>query len=172
MSEYQPHELGMVAMVKNQHGVWNRAILTLTAGGYAWRPGCADTFYHLNCEIRPLVVIDPEDAEQVEALAAAYANATSRSVDWDKRQKEDQERVVEELAAALKEYANPTPPKPEEPKGLGAVVESFEGSVWVRGHHTNRSPWVRSAFGDHREWDAIPTPLTVLHPGYTPEAQS
>jgi hypothetical protein len=36
------------------------------------------------------------------------------------------------LQDALREYANPTPPKPDEPMGLGAVVEDAEGVRWVR----------------------------------------
>lgn len=62
-------------------------------------------------------------------------------------------------------------PEPAEPRRLGAVVESFEGSVWVRGHHNNQKAWVRTAFGEHRNWDDIPRPLKVLHEGYTPDAE-
>lgn len=88
----------------------------------------------LSCgKYRPLVVIDPEDREQVARLANAitmemYAGDSVAAGD---------------VAAALREFANPTPPKPEEPTGLGAVVEDAEGLHWVRIQTLYSSPWVR-----------------------------
>ena len=71
----------------------------------------------------PVVVIDPKDREQVERLADCLM-AT------------DPNRAIEDnLAAALREFANPTPDapaKPDEPTGLGAVVEDSDGRRWVR----------------------------------------
>lgn len=102
-------------------------------------------------EIRRVLVIDPEDNEQTSALFHA-ADTT--------------------LGGFRENLRKMVAPPIEEPKGLGAVVESFEGSVWVRGHHNKRG-WVRTAFDNEaRSWDEIPTPLTVLHGGYTPEAES
>lgn len=63
---------------------------------------------------RPLVVIDPEDRQQVERLAHLIT-------EHDKGATE--EAWASDLANALREFANPKPPKPEEPTGLGAVVE-------------------------------------------------
>ena len=74
--------------------------------------------------VRPLVVIDPEDREQVERLYDLYASAPS----------DVGLRGHEFLAHALREFANPKPPKPDEPTGLGAVVEDAEGYQWVRAH--------------------------------------
>ncbi|HEY9395860.1 MAG TPA: hypothetical protein VIP58_17035 [Nocardioides sp.] len=106
---------------------------------------------------RPLLVVDPKDEDGVQALYDAI-----------RKRQDVMPLTLEQVTTAVHDLLAPPP---EEPKGLGAVVESFEGSVWVRGHHNNRSPWVRTAFGEHRSWDEIPTPLTVLHPGYTPEEQ-
>lgn len=69
---------------------------------------------------RPLVVIDPEDREQVERLARLWA---SHAGEFD--------TTPGRMAAALREFANPTPPI-EEPTGLGAVVEDAEGRKFVR----------------------------------------
>ena len=69
-------------------------------------------------DVRPLAVIDPEDREQVRAIAdAAYPEGRANT---------------NRLQAALREFANPTPPKPEEPTGLGAVVEDASGVRHVR----------------------------------------
>jgi len=76
---------------------------------------------------RPLVVIDPEDREQVERLAEAL----NESLDF-----RDGSLLAGAIEAALADtlhaLANPTPPKPAEPVGLGAVVEDAKGVKWVR----------------------------------------
>lgn len=133
MNEYQPHELGMVAMVKNQHGVWNRAILTLTAGGYAWRPGCADTFYHPNLEVRPLAVIDPEDEAQVQRLHDVF------EAKWLVEHPRAHSAYscnsgtcrTDVFQAAFREFASPTPPI-EEPLDIGSVIADQDGRLWAR----------------------------------------
>jgi hypothetical protein len=100
--------------------------------------------------VRPLVVIDPEDREQVQRLEAEM----SRGMGW--RRLDDGPRV-DALQAALREIATPTPPKPEEPKGLGAVVEDGEGYYWVRAVHENRSRWWLALCGwrDYADIDAV-----------------
>jgi hypothetical protein len=65
--------------------------------------------------VRPLVVIDAEDREQVERLVQAWERQTGESAFSN---------TGRYLQAALREFANPTPPRPEEPTGLGAVVEA------------------------------------------------
>lgn len=68
---------------------------------------------------RPVVVIDAEDAEQVERLRDILLESVGLL-------------GIEGIAAALREFACPTPPRPEEPTGLGAVVEDAEGRQWTR----------------------------------------
>lgn len=74
---------------------------------------------------RRMVVIDPMDASQVARLADLIRDgrdySAGRGLSWGRATTE-----------ALREFANPTPPKPEEPIGLGAVVEDFEGVKHVR----------------------------------------
>lgn len=85
----------------------------------------------------PVVVIDPEDRKAVERLGDLFA---------DERDKNGgQSRLVvggwaDAMQAALREFANPKPPKPEEPAGLGAVVEDLDGRRWVRDLQHNLSP--------------------------------
>lgn len=68
---------------------------------------------------RPLVVIDPEDSEQVERLWSAWRDLAP-----------DHRLAQDNLQAALRVFANPKPPKPDEPLGLGAVVEDDRGRKW------------------------------------------
>ena len=77
---------------------------------------------------RPIIAID-----QVDQLREALAYAQSFA----------------EFQSALREFTNPKPPKPDEPMGLGAVVECDPGiydEAWaVR-------VWLNDAFGG-RAWD-------------------
>src|SRR5690606_10195009 len=75
---------------------------------------------------RPLVVIDPDDRAQVERLWDLFGAAKAYGPDA--------------LQAALRELANPTPPKPDEPTGLGAVVET-PGGRYVRSDVETCNPW-------------------------------
>lgn len=124
--EWKP---GDVALVRNEHGIWNVAICTLRSSrhGYWWRYGVAESYAPITAEAHPLVVIDPEDREQVERLVDAYV--TEMSVD---EHSGDHRGAVLKMQAALREFANPKPPKPVEPTGLGAVVEDVDGDRWVR----------------------------------------
>lgn len=89
--------------------------------------------------VRPLVVIDPEDREQVERLWRHYVETAAVN-------------RTDALQAALREFANPTPPKPEEPTGLGAVVEDERGRRFTRYHATGVTlepqPWALEADDD------------------------
>jgi hypothetical protein len=84
-----------------------------------------DTIFARYQNARPLVVIDPEDREQVERLTKALVEAAYRHSNV----------VVSDQAstatrqAALREFADPKPPKPAEPTGLGAVVEDARASL-------------------------------------------
>lgn len=92
-----------------------------------------------NVAFRPLVVIDPEDREQVERLNdllwATVDNTTATA----------------DMQAALREFANPQPPKPAEPQGLGAVVEDRAGALWIR-HPGNIPPWHKSDALHDEKW--------------------
>lgn len=93
---------------------------------------------------RPVVVIDPEDREQVEQLIAAWF---ARRYPMFSRNLQPHE--VDDLQAALRAVANPTPPKPPEPESLGAVVKDAEGLTWVRVEPfpAGSTPWVASWTG-------------------------
>ena len=83
---------------------------------------------HVRC-LRPLVVIDPEDREQVERLALAYVRVFTLG---DPIEHSTVRICANQMQQALREFADPKPPKPEEPLGLGAVVETPCGKRYVR----------------------------------------
>lgn len=110
---------------------------------------------------RPLAVIDPEDREQVERLTRAY---------WRTDDDVPTQAGIDNMQKVLREFANPTLPKPEEPTGLGAVVEDSDGWRWVRVDDPSHS-WVRSlrdegAYTQRAKWDHIDV-VRVLSEGVT-----
>lgn len=106
--EWQP---GDVAMVNGE--------VCMFLGSAGWEHGDSARFRYRSDEtdVRPLVVIDPEDAEQVERLRDALPEDWCLTEDAGIRAE-----TFVAVQAALREFANPTPPKPDEPQGLGAVV--------------------------------------------------
>lgn len=72
---------------------------------------------YLVTDVRPLVVIDPEECGQVERVWLALRDGKAL-------------QSRDNLTAALRSLI--APPKPPEPTGLGAVVEDAEGRLWVR----------------------------------------
>lgn len=111
--EWQPGDVAL----------YNGALIGLT-DGHEWRwvetglPCLRQSM--VPSEARPVVVIDPEDREAVERLMRLYWGLNDGPVASDNMQ------------AALREYANPTPPKPEEPTRAAATVEDATGDWWVR----------------------------------------
>jgi hypothetical protein len=119
---------------------WVPGSSVVDADGNGWRPDSLDG-------ARPLVVIDPEDREQVERLRVLY-HAQRNTVTGNS--------ATGDMQAALREFANPTRPKPEEPLGLGAVVEDSKGRTYVRhpdGDNDDR-PWFDKD-GDFYGWDDL-----------------
>ena len=93
---------------------------------------------------RRLAVIDPHDSPAVERLQDLYIVAEAKGLSGLSMQ------------AALTEYANPTPPKPDEPQQLGAAVVGRNGDTWQRTFEcgvTDRNPWCSGNM--HRAWEDI-----------------
>lgn len=104
--------------------------------------------------VRPLVVIDPEVAEQVRSLWLTIAHHAPLS-------------SPEALQAALHEFARPTSWM-KEPTGLGAVVEGDEGMLFVKWstlHRADRN-WKAHDLqgGDYRAWPDV-NAVRILSPG-------
>lgn len=139
-------------------GCWN----TLHDTGQHWHnsEGGWDRADHPR---RPLVVIDPEDREQIERLADELHH-----VRVGHRLGNCYPAEYEHMQAALRNLADPPSPRPDEPLLLGAVIED-EGALWVGlGTDPGGLNWC-SAEGHWNYWDEFASPR-VLSPGYDPEA--
>lgn len=107
------------------------------------------------------VTIDYEDREAVERLTQLVFEVAHPF-----------ESRIADMAAALREYANPTPPKPEEPLGLGAMVEDAKGVLWFRMTVENQTwpgeVW-QEQYGDAdrwSKWESVPA-VRVVSEGVT-----
>lgn len=109
---------------------------------------------HAFTQPRPVAVIDPADDSQVDRLielVLAHGYAFKRD-------------TVADMPAALRKYAEPNPPKPDEPTGLGAVVEEA-GDEWV---HFGNGMWIKAVPNAgllHLTWDQFRNDVKVLSLG-------
>ena len=103
--------------------------------------------------VRRLVVIDPEDREQVERLRQTMSLLGYERGDCA----EDLQAVIRAMIA---------PPKPDEPTGLGAVVEDAVGEWWVQ-FTSKTGKWWRNHQGVNRRWSDL-NAAKVLSEGVTP----
>ena len=111
---------------------------------------------HTAKEVRPLVVIDPEDREAVERLYVAAWRAFNEDPGDDIADED-----VAGMQAALREFADPKPPRPDEPQGLGAVVEDAGRGLLVRSDgNEDTAAWV-DQFGDFHWWADLD--VTAVH---------
>lgn len=102
-------------------------------------------------ELRPLVVIDPDSAEDINRLRLLYNAATG-----------DHTIGLQPLRKAVREFADPTP-RIEEPTGLGAVVEDSSGGRFVLSDPQARHPW-SGPYGVPFAWPDI-APVRILSEG-------
>ena len=110
-------------------------------------------------DVRPLVVIDPEDREQMARVESAIAEACgwTRLVD---------DRRVDAFQQAFRELANPKPPKPDEPMGLWSVVRDGR-HTYVRTDTTASYPWepvgaIEPPHTERRSWIEFSDAVQVL----------
>jgi hypothetical protein len=139
--EWKP---GDVAMAQSTAGASFLVVRTDTLRDAYWSApkGWPSGVGSDDCDYRPLVVIDPEDRQQVDRLCDALSRLEILSEGWDDGPRRRR------CADALREFANPTPPKPTEPTGLGAVVEDADGMKWILVYdhtmwqqHHDRATW-------------------------------
>lgn len=111
---------------------------------------------------RPLAVIDFEDREQAERLVQALKRAY-----WGDDASKVSSSLVNAMQAALREFADPKPPRPEEPVAVGALVTDHDGEMWVR-HVRGEWACLHSAPGkDVRTWAELVaqySPLKIEEP--------
>ena len=129
-----------------------------------WGDGDDDECWFMPHDVtdhRRLVAIDPEDRGAVERLAGLIDAAEDKDDNFNINA---DEWALNAMQAALREYANPTPPKPDEPQGLGAVVEDENGIRYSRIGRKSGC-WLRDDGGlSGYVWDEIAA-ARVLSPG-------
>ena len=146
--EWKPGDVAMVESKASTDG----ACLAIRTTRATWRCEHGQTVDEKVDSLRPLVVIDPEDQEhraRFRQMAINYIHG-----DW----------TAEEAVRGLS-----TPPKPDEPTGLGAVVEDAKGDRWTRtGDDESVDRW-HSQIGrvfTSRDYDRIDV-VRVLSEGVT-----
>lgn len=111
-------------------------------------------------DVRPLVVLDPDDRESVAALLQAYGDQyTAWTPDLDGSN-------VDRLQDALRSLTKP--PRIPEPKGWGAVVRTDypnPGSRWVKGDQGWTNLDASGAFLNWSEWECIKGEPTLIREG-------
>lgn len=117
-----------------------------------WEHGLPDRFaFDDDDRARPLVVIDPENREQVERLMRAARNNDTVG--------------VESMQSALRSLI--TPPKPGEPKHIGAVVLDEDGEEWTLARPFANNKWINSRTADYATYPQIAA-VRVLSEGVQP----
>jgi len=148
---FKPGDVAMVGVgigFMVEGGAWYHA-------DESWTPGDCKVL------IRPLIVIDPEDREQVERLSHYIAAAECG----------DGMAPLDAVQAALREIADPKPPKPAEPTGwLAAVEEPGRDRRWYRDGALGGSehPWRQYRLDGvvaHDRWEDLPRTVRVLSEG-------
>lgn len=135
---------GDVAMVENEFGVWNRAILQVHPTGRRWVYGVAhDSVPADGARALAVAAIDPGDVEAVDRLTDLF-NLALRGLS------DECERPWHAMRDALYGFANST--KPEEPTGKFAEVINAEGMTYYR---TPGGAWRRSSDDLERPWSHI-----------------
>jgi hypothetical protein len=140
MSEWKPGDVAVVSSPKLRRDVVIYRTQRENEVGEVW----VDQYGYLQdsviAEPRPLVVIDPEDREQVELLVDQFMGQWSGC----------EGSRVGTMQGVLRVFAGHA--KPEEPTGLGAVVEDTHGQVWIRADASGSTPWTASDAGMVARW--------------------
>lgn len=164
--EWKPGDVAVVSIVRRAGNDDPTEYRAFFAGRYGWYgvtggEGCGgltENEEEFSIHRRPLVVIDPEDREQVERLVRAYLDCGDGIAELST---EPWSLPGMRMRQSLREFANPTPPKPPEPTGLGAVVFADCGCArgrqrFVRddtGSEFPEAPW--KAHCGHHRWSDL-----------------
>jgi hypothetical protein len=93
-------------------------------------------------DLRPLVVIDPENREQVERLTNMFGQERANSVFHP-----DRPLMADQMQAALREFADPKPPRCPAAliiRGEHFACDSAEGHGLPHGNSTAEAIWGES----------------------------
>ncbi len=151
------------ALVRERKSLNNALEFAYTTGSYDLVGDMAEGY-----TARPLVVIDPEDPGTMDALGKAWDEAESCDLD------NVQPMTMRALRARIALRSLVADPKPDEPTGLGAVVEDSEGGKWTRWTDAEDYPdcWLSNTDGSGDTCYANITAVRVLSPGVTEDGAS
>lgn len=97
---------------------------------------------------RLVAVVDPEDTDAVDRLVHLF---------WDHGNDDCDDPAA--MREALREFAAPAPPRPDEPTGLGAVVEDEVGDLWLRdgmpGDRSQSGHWWNKTVAHEKNYDGV-----------------
>jgi hypothetical protein len=148
--EWKPGDVAVITSDSRHAG--KRAMFCDDGGDrQAWAVECTDglTMHYGARELRPLVVIDPEDREDVERVRDALWRGGHLD-DWQ---------------AALRSLANPTPSRIGEPGTWGVVeascVHSDERREWMRHRDDNWYVVGTDTKNNPDDWDSLIDPVLV-----------
>ncbi len=99
--------------------------------------------------VRPLVVLDPDNEDDLDGLCASLVEAMHAAGDVASAANGVHPATV---AAALRDFITPPPP---EPQGLGAVAEDRHGDLWVSFHSSATGTWWRDRKGQNVRWSGL-----------------
>lgn len=133
--DWKPGDVAMVGhrLYENSEELTHKVRILRSDGKWHGATGWVMNIPEAAISIRPLVVIDPEDREQVERFTYLFLEHH-----WGS----EGQTHTDAARAALREFADPRPPKPDEPKGLGSWVEDEDGVHYVRGDEHSVDPWL------------------------------
>lgn len=149
--EWQPGDVAMLKL-NTRGGKWFQGVRIQPCTQhdyYVWQVNGGGISERAVDTARPLVLIDPEDHEQVERLYEALCEHVPKIVSLGQPMPDRSivaRKWIDGAQHALRSLLEP--PKPPEPTGLGAVVEDAEGVRWVNvfekgmwQDHRNRRQW-------------------------------
>lgn len=168
--EWKPGDVAMVTWNDASLASGRREIKTSIAirddghWVFGWNTCLADDQIadpRIEANVRPLLVIDPENREQVTQICDLIPWLGTAP------------NLVDDMQAALRSMLVP---EPEEPTGAGSVVRDSRSATWIRMGTSPDAAWicpsqtVVGAPATVRMWHDLPRPLTVLHTGWEAES--
>lgn len=164
----QEWEPGTVAMVTDGRGEYLALRRTSGATSY-WVGNVRHATDGKVTSVRPLLVLDPDDPDQMRELVDNFFVALSG------RAYRNYARDIDDMrAAVVTMLPKPTPVKPAEPTGLGAVVMDYptgRSETWVLIYVSDYPEirlWRRCGDGEERTtWAKFSNAVKVLSEGVT-----
>lgn len=159
--EWKPGDIALVTSWRGTDQVALRVAPRSAADAYVWVAlnEHGDTRGLSDGEVmaaNPLVLINPEDRDQVERIYRGWCDSLGGP---------DLDQQVDAMQTALRGFASPTPPKPDEPATWGVVkaacVHSDERRTWMRHEDGNWYVVGTDTKNNPDDWDSLVDPEVI-----------